>query len=134
MDIFIGKWKLEENVNFDEFLIYYNYNWIKRKLALASYIDLNIQKTDDENVLKRIIDSAFMKTEEDYNLNNIRQQNELGYYKSHQIIDGEIHTNADGKGITWKEFARIKNGKLHLTRTWHENGVEKTCDQIFSKY
>ena len=52
---------IEENINFDDFLKYYQYGWIKRKLALSSNIDLTIQKTNKENKLLRIIDSTFFK-------------------------------------------------------------------------
>ena len=107
---------------------------MKRKIALASYIDLTIEKTDRENVVKRIIDSTFMKTEEEYNLNNIKQRNELGYDKWHQVVNDEIHTRAEGNGIQWKEVAKIDGDKLYMTRIWKENDNEKNCVQIFVKY
>ena len=59
MDKFIGKWVLEENINFDEFLKYYQYGWIKRKLALSSNIDLTIQNTNQENKLLELLTVHF---------------------------------------------------------------------------
>ena len=48
---------VERNINFDEFLKYYQYE-IKHKLSLSSNIDLTIQNTN-QNKLLRIIDSTF---------------------------------------------------------------------------
>ena len=134
MDSYFGKWKLQENINFGEFLTYYKYGWIKRKLALASYIDLSIEKTDNVNIIKRVIDSTFIKTEEEYDLTNVTKKNDLGYYKQHSMVGGEIHTQAEGNNISWQEIAKIEDNKLNIKRIWNENGIEKNCEQIFIKY
>ncbi len=133
MDQFVGTWKLEKNINFEEFLIYFNYSWVKRKLALASNIDLTIKKID-KNHFKRIINSTFLKSSEDYMFDNQFHTNEQGLEKSHNIIENEIHTQVKNNNIQWTELNKIIDSKLVITRKWiDENGKIQKCSQIFIK-
>ena len=135
MENLLGKWKLETNVNFDEFLTYYQYNWVKRKVALASYIDLYIEKLED-NIYKRTIDSTFLKNEEMYYLDGESHVNSLGFAKIHSINNNILTSEVTGKGLEWKEEISIENDKLIINRTWTEKGSSEpqNSKQIFSKY
>ena len=90
MEKFIGTWKLEKNNNFDDFLKYYGYGWIKRKLALTSNIDLTIKETEESNKIIRIIDSTFLKAQEEYLLDDQFHKTSFGLEKRHKIVDGKI--------------------------------------------
>ena len=133
MDKFIGKWILEENINFDDFLKYYQYGWIKRKLALSSNIDLTIQKTNKENRLLRIIDSTFLKTQEEYIFDGKFHKTPLNLEKYHLLENNQIVTEVKSDLFHWYETNTIKENKLIIQRKWFENGIEKTCSQIFTK-
>ena len=133
MEQFIGKWKLFENNNFDEFLQYYGYGWIKRKLALASNIDLTIQKTNEDNKLIRIIESTFLNNQEEYIFDGEFHKTPYGLEKCHLFENNQLLTEVKNELFHWYETNFIKDNKLIITRKWFEEGVEKTCSQSFIK-
>ena len=133
MEKFIGTWKLEKNNNFDDFLKYYGYGWIKRKLALTSNIDLTIKETEESNKIIRIIDSTFLKAQEEYLLDDQFHKTSFGLEKRHKIVDGKILSEIKNEQFHWYETNKIEDTRLFITRKWFENNNEKTCSQIFIK-
>ena len=133
MEQFIGKWKLEENKNFDDFLKYYQYGWIKRKLALSSNIDLTIQATKKENELLRIIESTFLNTQETYIFDGKFHKTPSNLEKLHLLKDNKLISRVKSKQFNWYETNFIENNKLIIQRKWFEDNVEKTCLQVFSR-
>ena len=134
MDKFIGTWKLETNENFDEFLTYYGYSWLGRQAALASNIDLTIEKPDKEHVIKRIVDSTFMKADELYIFDGNFYINQENLKKKHTFEDNCIISEVKGDSFEWNEKICIENDKMIIKRTWSNNGTEYICSQVFSKY
>ena len=132
MNKFIGNWKLETNIKFDDFLKYYQYSWIKRKLALSSNITLSIEKIDDITY-KRIINSTFLNSEEIYVLDSQFHETPSKLLKSHSIKNDKLISKIIDKNIHWSEKSEIIKNKLHIKRTWIENTKEKTSEQIFIK-
>ena len=130
MDNFIGTWKLETNENFDKFLKYYKYGWLKIQAALISNIDLTLTKTA-ENQYNRIIDSTFMKATETYNIDGQYHANSENVNKKHTVVDEQLHTSANTDDIEWNEITQIINDKLVIERRWVEGGNQLTCKQIF---
>ena len=135
MDNFIGKWQLKENINLDEFLIYYQYSWLKRKSALASNVDLILEKVSN-NSLKRTIDSTFMKSDELYIFDEQFHDNNMELLKKHTFRDNCIissikSTDNSVYNFVWVETASLDNNELNIKRNWIENGIQKECKQIF---
>ena len=67
MDQYIGKWQLLENKNLEKFLEYYGYSWFSIKAALVANVDVYFEKTQNKDIIKRTIDSTFLKGIEEYN-------------------------------------------------------------------
>ena len=125
MNKFIGNWKLETNNKFDDFLKYYQYSWIKRKLALSSNITLSIEKIDDITY-KRIINIfTFLNSEEIYILDGQFHETPSKLLKSHSIKNDKLISKIIDKNIHWSEKSEIIKNKLHIKRTWIENTKEK---------
>ena len=133
MENFIGKWQLEQNNNFDDFLKYYGYGWIKRKLALASHINLTIQKTNEDNKFIRIIESTFLNNEEEYIIDGKFHKTPANLEKCHLIENNQLLTEVRNELFHWYETNTINENKLTIHRKWFENGIEKTCSQVFIK-
>ena len=133
MEQFIGKWKLLKNNNFDDFLKYYQYGWIKRKLALTSNIDLTIISTDDPNRITRLIESTFLTAQEDYIFDGEFHITNTNLYKLHKFEDNQILSEVKNDLFHWHEVNIIEGNKLIITRKWNENGIPKVCSQVFIK-
>ena len=132
MDKYLGKWKLLKNIDFDNFLKYINYGWIKRKLSVSSNIDVTIEKTDVENKYKRIIESTFLNREEFFVVDGQFHTTVDKTQKSYTFKDGVLYTEAkQTNGIQWSETSELENNILTITRNWIENNAKKTSKQIF---
>lgn len=129
MENFVGEWKLDKNINFDNFLKYFGYGWVKRQFALKSNINL-IVKIQDEKLI-RIINSTFLNTSEEYILDGEYHTNEMNLEKCHQLVDNKIITKVKNNKIKWNEVNKIENDKLIIIREWEENNIKKECSQIF---
>ena len=133
MDKYLGKWKLEKNIDFDDFLKYIQYGWIKRKLAISSNIDVTIQKTDVENQYKRIIESTFLNREELYLVDGQFHNTDDKTQKCYTFKDGVLYTEAkQTNGIQWWESSKLEGTVLTINRHWFENNIKKTSRQIFN--
>ena len=90
MDVFIGKWQLLENKNLEKFLQYYGYGWLSIKAALVANVDAYFEKTDNPNVIKRTIDSTFLKGVEEYNFDGNFNKNNENLRKKHSFREDTI--------------------------------------------
>ena len=135
MNDYLGTWKLETNENFDNFLKYIGYSWLKRKAALLADIDASfIQKNSK---FFRQINSTFLKEEEEYIFNNEYYETPYKLYKKHGIINDKVITEVkkvSNPNITWREEVYIINNKLILIRFWLEREKIQVCKQNFVRY
>lgn len=135
MDQFTGVWKLEKNDNLEEFLYYNGYSMFGAMAALASNIDLTLTKLND-TMLTRTVDSAFMKTTEDYIFDDQFHENSEKLSKKHLFHNNMIYTTVKSTldnpiKMNWTEIAQIVDNKLIISRTWINNGKKCTCSQTF---
>ena len=139
MNNLVGTWKLEKNVNFGQFLEFFGYNWLRRKAALVSNIDLSLMPTAQEGVYKRKIDSTFMKDEENYIVDGKPYNNGKDLTKIHKVESDMLVSTISGKPnglkneIKWTETIQIRDGNMVICRIWDKNGKTIGCRQIFSK-
>jgi len=133
MNLFLGKWKLKENINFDEFLKFCQYRWITRKIALKANIDLEIIKISEKEI-KRVIKSTFFNSEEKYMLDNKFHVNKELLKKKHNFENNIIKTEIIGTICNWEEEIYVKNNTLIIERYWKTYWKKKNKSiQIFIK-
>lgn len=134
MEDFYGQWELEKNINFDNFLIYCQYSWLTRQIALKSYINLTLEKGKNELELRRIIKSKFFNSDELYIIDNKFHINDKNLKKKHNFKDNILTTEIIGDISKWNEIINIENkNKLIIKRFWQQDGNEQICEQIFYK-
>lgn len=132
MDTFVGTWKLLHNGDFESFLKFCGYNWVKRRVALASNIDLIITSESD-NEINREVASAFFNTNEKYVLDNKPRVNEEGLTKKHRFNDGKIKTEVAGVSVDWNEEISVDGNTMTVLRTWTVDGTDQKSVQVFER-
>jgi hypothetical protein len=133
MDKFIGKWELEENKNLDKFLEYYGYSWFSIKAALIANVDAYFEKTENPNIVKRTIDSTFIKGTEDYIFDGEFHLTSGNLNKKHNFENDIIYSEVHKENDIWTETVKIDQDKLILKRSWKINNKDLSCTQIFIK-
>ena len=133
MDDFIGKWQLLENKNLEKFLEYYGYGWLSIKAALVANVDVYFEKTNNPNVLKRTIDSTFLKGVEEYNFDGNFHKNNENLRKKHSFRKDTIFSEVYLEQKFWTEHINVVDDKLILNRYWNINDKAYDCTQIFKK-
>ena len=106
MDRLLGDWRLKENVNFDNFLLFTQTSWLERRVALNCSIDVSIMC-----ILKNpYIFSHYHKkvTSLFYNMDeNIILDGKERLYdkikKKHYLKDGIVNIDITGTIVNWKE-------------------------------
>ena len=133
MNLFLGKWKLKENINFDEFLKFCQYRWITRKIALKANIDLEIIKISEKEI-KRVIKSTFFNSEEKYMLDNKFHVNKELLKKKHNFENNIIKKEIIRTIYNWEKEIYVKNNTLKIERYWKTYWKKKNKSiQIFIK-
>ena len=133
MENYIGKWRLEKNINLDGFLEYYGYNWLSRKAASCAEVDAIFEKTSSPNVIKRTIDSTFMKNSEFYKFDGKFYLNPENLKKKHLLKNNIIYTEVHKSTGNWNEQLSVEEDNLIVTRHWYRNKIMEKCIQIFKK-
>lgn len=138
MDKYVGNWKLEKNINFDDFLKYYQFSWMKRNMALLSNIDITIEKIN-ETTIKRNIESTFYTKEEIYYIDGIERKgnpNPEGkiFHRTHYLKDDCFMSKITNKiDIDFIDKCYIQDSKLIVDKIWEENGIKKESRQIYCR-
>ena len=133
MDKFIGKWQLEKNENLDKFLEFYGYSWFSIKAALIANVDVYLEKTNKTTIIKRTIDSTFLKGTEDYIFDSEFHMTSENLNKKHQFENDIIYSVIHKDKNNWSENIKIIDGKLILNRFWKIDNKDLSCSQIFKK-
>ena len=133
MDQYIGKWQLLENKNLEKFLEYYGYSWFSIKAALVANVDVYFEKTRNKDIIKRTIDSTFLKGIEEYNFDGNFHKNSEDLRKKHSLRDGNIFSDVYLQQKFWTEEIMVENEKLILKRFWINGEEQCSCTQIFVK-
>ena len=133
MDKFIGKWQLEKNENLDKFLEFYGYSWFSIKAALIANVDAYFEKTNKPTIIKRTIDSTFLKGTEDYIFDSEFHMTSENLNKKHQFENDIIYSVIHKDKNNWSENIKIIDGKLILKRFWKIDNKDLSCSQIFKK-
>ena len=133
MDKFIGKWQLEKNENLDKFLEFYGYSWFSIKAALIANVDAYFEKTNKPTIIKRTIDSTFLKGTEDYIFDSEFHMTSENLNKKHQFENDIIYSVVHKDKNNWSENIKIIDGKLILNRFWKIDNKDLSCSQIFKK-
>ena len=133
MDQFIGKWELVENKNLEKFLEYYGYSWFSIKAALVANVDVYFEKTRNKDIIKRTIDSTFIKGIEEYNFDGDFHKNSENLRKKHAFRENTIFSEVYLEQKFWTEQIRVEKDRLILNRYWNINNIAYNCTQIFKK-
>jgi len=133
MDKFIGRWQLEKNENLDKFLEFYGYSWFSIKAALIANVDAYFEKTNKPTIIKRTIDSTFLKGTEDYIFDSEFHMTSENLNKKHQFENDIIYSVIHKDKNNWSENIKIIDGKLILKRFWKIDNKDLSCSQIFKK-
>lgn len=129
---FAGKWKLQNSENFEEFLIFYGYGFLKRKAALVANAVMTLSVVDDRTLNKNV-DSTFLKLEERVETTGCwSKPNSEGLVKMHNLMSNTkmFSTVQQSKSVTWNEYTEVVGDKLTVTREWG-NGCRMT--QTFTR-
>ena len=136
MEKLLGKWKLKENNNFCNFLIFTQTSWLERRVALNCSIDVYIscflKNPKGFNHYNKLVSSIFYNMGENIILDNkprIYDKIKKNYYLKDDIVNVDI----TGTIVNWKEQIYINNNNLIIKYIWLENELTKTASQEFTK-
>ena len=117
MENILGKWKLEENINFGDFLIFTQTTWYQRQIAEHSNIDITLTKLD-ENKYNKTVDALFFTQNEDIILDGKEREYEGNIKKSYLLSDNAIDVSITGSIVNWKEKIKFKEPYLYVEYSW----------------
>ena len=117
MENILGKWKLEENINFGDFLIFTQTAWYQRQIAEHSNIDITLTKLD-ENKYNKTVDALFFTQNEDIILDGKEREYEGNIKKSYLLSDNAIDVSITGSIVNWKERIKFKEPYLYVEYSW----------------
>ena len=136
MDKILGHWRLKENNDFDNFLIFTQTSWWQRKIALNCAINISLRcflkKPNGYNHYNKKVESLFYSTDENIILDNEwRQYGEIK--KQYSLKDKTINVKILGTIVNWEEQIYMNNNNLVIKYEWKEGDQTKTATQEFSK-
>lgn len=135
MNYLLGKWYIHKNTNFDEFLKFTKVPWYQRKIAKHSNIDLEINKEDDKNYVKKV-NSLFYKNDEKIILDdNYHRNNKVS--RKYSIDENEnptITVDVEGSIVNWKEKIYYESPYLVVEYIWNTKYGINFAKQFFLKY
>ena len=131
MESILGSWKLKENKNFSNFLIYTQTPWYQRMIAEYSPIDVTIKKKDNGYIKK--IESTFYNTEEFIILDDKTRDYDDNIRKKYKLEENRIDCCVNGSIVNWNERIYKEGNNLVIEYCWLENGELKTASQDFSR-
>lgn len=128
MESILGSWKLKENKNFSNFLIFTQTPWYQRMIAEYSPIDVTIKKKDNGYIKK--IESTFYNTEEFIILDD-KTRDYDNIRKKYKLEENRIDCCVNGSIVNWNERIYKEGQNLVIEYCWLENGELKTASQDF---
>lgn len=136
MDKLLGKWKLKDNICFNNFLIFTQTSWLERQVALNCsinvYIESFLKSPHINNHYNKKVTSMFYNTDE-----NIILDGKYRIYdkikKKYYLEDDVVNVDITGTIVNWKEQIYINNDNLMIKYIWEENQATKTATQEFTK-
>ena len=139
MDKALGKWKLNRNEKFSDFLSWVGYGWAVRRLALAASVEVTITKNPDNTFRKQVV-SSFYTTDENIVVDGEWHQIDK-LKKRHRVTKDDngamvLKTDIQGKTHQWTERIQINEAGTEMRNTyiWKDSssGGTGSCVQIFS--
>jgi len=128
----LGKWRLIQNNDFNEFLIFTQTSWFERKIAENSNINVEIKKIN-ENIYHKSIESLFYNTKENITLDNTFKLYDK-IQKRYSYNNDRIKTDIIGTIVNWTESIFLNdNNQLVIEYVWTENGTNQHASQVFDK-
>jgi len=146
----VGRWKLERNVRFSDFLKWVGYGYMTRQIALSAAVNVTIEKVEEsgtqttKNVdaptsFRKKVESSFYSTDEVMVLDD--QWRDVGKLrKKHELVVNEdddtryIRSTIKGKTHEWSEEVRIRgDGTMENVYIFKDAGVNKRAVQTFSR-
>lgn len=126
----VGKWKLQKQEQFDNFLKYTQIPWYQRKIARYCKVLTNIIHNDDDKFTKEV-SATFYKMDPE-NIDFTKDEwIKSGTTQKKYNMDGDV-INVDVKGsvVNWKEKIYYQDPNMIVEYHWLDGGFAK---QIFSK-
>ena len=126
----VGKWKLQKQEQFDNFLKYTQIPWYQRKIARYCKVLTNIIHDDDDKFTKEV-SATFYKMDPE-NIDFTKDEwIKSGTTQKKYNMDGDV-INVDVKGsvVNWKEKIYYQDPNMIVEYHWLDGGFAK---QIFSK-
>jgi hypothetical protein len=132
--LFAGRWQLRKNSeNFEKFLVYYGYGYLRRKVALITNAVVTLYSMDNSTLYK-VVDSTFLKLDEYMKTDGLwSEPNSEGLVKTHvlqseKVMISKIRSTKD-ENIYWEEITEVNGKDLTITRKWGEHKVT----QLFTR-
>tara|TARA_B110000208_G_scaffold71514_1_gene92001 strand:- start:49 stop:453 length:405 start_codon:yes stop_codon:yes gene_type:complete len=132
MEKILGSWKLVENLNFSEFLIYTQTPWYQRQIAEYSNINIVLTKTG-EDMYNKSVDSVFYTQNEDIILDGTEREYAENIKKSYTFNDKSIDVNITGSIVNWTEQIKFIEPNLFVNYKWFINDKEFSASQVFNR-
>ncbi len=136
MDKILGYWRLKENKDFDNFLIFTQTPWWQRRIALNCAINLSLRcflkNPKGHNHYNKKVESLFYSTDENIILDNEwRQYDDIR--KKYSLKDQTVNVQILGTVVNWEEKIYMNNNNLVIKYVWKEGDKTKTATQKFTK-
>lgn len=136
MDKVLGSWRLKENVNFSNFLIFTQTSWFERRIALNCSIDVYIRcflkNPSGYNHYNKKVKSMFYNTDENIIL-DFKPRMYGPIKKIYYLEDDRVNVDIKGTIVNWREQIYINNNNLVIKYIWNEGENIKTASQEFIK-
>ena len=135
MERVLGYWKLKENRNFNNFLIFTNTSWFERGVALNCSIDVYIScfltNPTGLNHYNKKVKSMFYNVSENIILDN-KQRKYDTLVKKYYVKEGIINTDILGTIVNWQEQIYINNNNnLIIKYIWRSDEKVEEASQEF---
>ena len=135
VECFCGRWTLQDNQCFDEFLTYYKYPWYKRKLALLASIDLvitdkTVNGVPDSSVTYKVVFTLNRRS----TFLTVKSVKMMNIFQNHRLsTEGEIVSQiTNGDDIAFMDTITVQDGVLTVTKHWQDENGSHTCPNVYS--
>jgi len=126
----VGKWKLQKQEQFDNFLKYTQIPWYQRKIARYCKVLTNIIHNDDDKFTKEVSATFYKMDPENIDFTKDEWIKSGTTQKKYHMEGDIINVDVKGSVVNWKEKIYYQDPNMIVEYHWLDGGFAK---QIFSK-
>ena len=126
----VGKWQLQKQEQFDNFLKYTQIPWYQRKIARYCKVLTNIIHNDDDKFTKEVSATFYKMDPENIDFTKDEWIKSGTTQKKYHMEGDIINVDVKGSVVNWKEKIYYQHPNMIVEYHWLDGGFAK---QIFSK-